>query len=578
MYIRKKIILLLILLSCFSYGQNLKEEENHEKAISFLNQNNKDSLFYYTQKLQESKNHCRRFLAMYFEANYYYYNSEYTKCKEKLDEILTALEDHKTSDTYTYSERLVGKTYTECINIVKLNIYRRFFHIHRNQGNYIKAYDYLTLRKEIVDSLPERNTYYLRQKISVEKERSFLKKSVSDYKSSLKILTDVSDQIKNVIIDSSDLWYKQFLLEKSDIYVGIGIAYNYLSSEDTALLDSADFYYDKAFALTQKHDDTSKRHKRTHYLRKASINYRRREYNATLKYLDTVEKFNNKSSFSSNKLKARVYNKTSQIDSAIFYAAKTLKLIEKKDGLELDRTYMIEILAKNYYKKNEYDSAFVYSQRLIETIENESKTKLETERFLKEDEIAEIQELNASIHQKMKKSKGILNIIIVSSFISIIGMVFFYRKKRTEQSKLIEDWRSKYDKLLNINTKNRSYTIDTSLEEKILIGLNKIEETDIFLDKNLNLQVLSKLLNTNTSYLSKIINKHKEKTFRQYVTQIRIERLIKNLDDDPIQRKYSIQTLGESIGYPNAPSFTRAFKNYMGLSPSEYLKKKYYGY
>lgn len=97
----------------------------------------------------------------------------------------------------------------------------------------------------------------------------------------------------------------------------------------------------------------------------------------------------------------------------------------------------------------------------------------------------------------------------------------------------------------------------------------------MFLDKDFNLNVLAKLLNTNTSYASRIINDYKQQTFKQYLVGLRIDVLINNLEKNPIMRKHSIEALAESIGYTNASSFTRIFKGYAGVNPSEYLKKKY---
>jgi YesN/AraC family two-component response regulator len=56
---------------------------------------------------------------------------------------------------------------------------------------------------------------------------------------------------------------------------------------------------------------------------------------------------------------------------------------------------------------------------------------------------------------------------------------------------------------------------------------------------------------------------------------LRINYLIQKLDENPILRKHSIEALADSIGYKNASSFTRIFKNYTGISPSKYFKQKY---
>jgi YesN/AraC family two-component response regulator len=84
--------------------------------------------------------------------------------------------------------------------------------------------------------------------------------------------------------------------------------------------------------------------------------------------------------------------------------------------------------------------------------------------------------------------------------------------------------------------------------------------------------VLSKKLNTNTSYLSYIINKEFNQSFKQYITELRIEYLIKKLTKESKYKNYTIKSLGEEIGYTNASAFTRAFKKYKGITPSEFIK------
>ena len=48
--------------------------------------------------------------------------------------------------------------------------------------------------------------------------------------------------------------------------------------------------------------------------------------------------------------------------------------------------------------------------------------------------------------------------------------------------------------------------------------------------------------------------------------------LIKIIQKDSKYKRYTIQALGEEIGYTNASSFSRSFKNYTGKTPTEYLK------
>lgn len=128
-------------------------------------------------------------------------------------------------------------------------------------------------------------------------------------------------------------------------------------------------------------------------------------------------------------------------------------------------------------------------------------------------------------------------------------------------------------KQINVLTKNKTYPIDSKLEQKILEGLDKIEESYWYLENSFSIGKFAKRLKTNTSYVSYIINKVKGKTFKEYYTSLRIKYIIEKLENDKNYRKYTIKYMGEIIGYTNASAFTRAFKNYNGITPSEFIKK-----
>ncbi len=70
------------------------------------------------------------------------------------------------------------------------------------------------------------------------------------------------------------------------------------------------------------------------------------------------------------------------------------------------------------------------------------------------------------------------------------------------------------------------------------------------------------------SYLSTLFHKQQGISFSDMLQKIRMEKA-KELLSDPSIRQYQIADL---VGYDNPKSFTRAFKNYYGISPQDYRK------
>lgn len=115
--------------------------------------------------------------------------------------------------------------------------------------------------------------------------------------------------------------------------------------------------------------------------------------------------------------------------------------------------------------------------------------------------------------------------------------------------------------------------VSDEVKTQILDGLKKLEKQEYFLKQECNSYNVAKKINTNTSYLSKVINGHYGKNFNTYINDLRINYTILRLKNDVIFRSYSIQSIAEEVGYKSADSFTKYFKQDTGLNPSFYIKE-----
>jgi AraC-like DNA-binding protein len=93
----------------------------------------------------------------------------------------------------------------------------------------------------------------------------------------------------------------------------------------------------------------------------------------------------------------------------------------------------------------------------------------------------------------------------------------------------------------------------------------------IFRESELSLTELANRLNTQSNYLSQVINEREGKNFYDYINSLRIEEF-KRLAAAPDSRKYSLLGLAEASGFNSKSSFNRYFKKISGQSPSEFLE------
>ncbi|WP_166922016.1 helix-turn-helix domain-containing protein [Flavobacterium poyangense] len=124
---------------------------------------------------------------------------------------------------------------------------------------------------------------------------------------------------------------------------------------------------------------------------------------------------------------------------------------------------------------------------------------------------------------------------------------------------------------------NREKTTDIGINEElvaqILEKLEKFELEKRYLESSITLQSLSDAFDTNNRYVSKIVNLYKEKTFIQYINDLRIEHAIALLKEDKKLRKYTIQALALEFGFNNAESFSIAFYKKTGIKPTYFIKQ-----
>ncbi|MNF84413.1 DNA-binding transcriptional regulator ChbR [compost metagenome] len=108
---------------------------------------------------------------------------------------------------------------------------------------------------------------------------------------------------------------------------------------------------------------------------------------------------------------------------------------------------------------------------------------------------------------------------------------------------------------------------------QILEKLKRFESKKEYLQSNITIQMLSTTFETNTKYVSKIVNTYKGKTFIQYINDLRIDYAIVQLQKDNKLQKYTIHALASEFGFNSAESFSAAFQKKTGIKPTYFIKE-----
>ena len=88
--------------------------------------------------------------------------------------------------------------------------------------------------------------------------------------------------------------------------------------------------------------------------------------------------------------------------------------------------------------------------------------------------------------------------------------------------------------------------------------------------KTATLEEAAVKVNLSQSYLSTVFKEHSGMGFGDWLTMVRMKKACELLED--IQ--YKSYEIAYFVGYDNSKSFSRAFKNYYGITPTEYRNGK----
>lgn len=129
----------------------------------------------------------------------------------------------------------------------------------------------------------------------------------------------------------------------------------------------------------------------------------------------------------------------------------------------------------------------------------------------------------------------------------------------------------------NLNREEDLFLIKINISNNIVFNIiekiNFFEQKGMFLKHSITLGTMAKALNTNSTYLSKVINNIKQKSFNNYINELRIDYAIEQLKTNKKYRRYSISAIAEEVGFNNYKSFSRAFVKKTGKQISLFIKE-----
>ncbi len=276
---------------------------------------------------------------------------------------------------------------------------------------------------------------------------------------------------------------------------------------------------------------------------------------------------------------SQLYLEKKDLKKAKEYLDQAKDIADKSDYLELKKE--VNKSAQKYYTASKNIDSLVNVTKDTDSLTTVLNSK--AQHFM--DSEYENMEKNISTIQKDNSYKNIIIAIVVALLLAA-GTTFLWIKRKQRKDiqrfkKLITRLRTERiyqireeeipDKDKNIENSS-GLTIPPETEQKLLKQLENFENSDLYRKNTLSLSVLAGRFETNTKYLSYVINKHKRKSFQHYINGLRIEYIIKKLKNDPVYMQYKIATLADESGFSSPNKFAMVFKKVTSISPSQFIK------
>ncbi len=230
----------------------------------------------------------------------------------------------------------------------------------------------------------------------------------------------------------------------------------------------------------------------------------------------------------------------------------------------------------------------------------EGKYMRETEYLEKALEMAneqQIGDLTANISHRLTEAQSlqlserqfiqqVAIIVIVAILLVVIVSAFLLWQKNRELNSRNRSLYEKNLQLLHVELEEQQlrkeyeavkYKRSSLNDEQRNMLIFRIQEVmsnpDIICQPDFTLAILAKMVDSNTTYASQVINEKYGTAFSNVLSGHRIKEACRRMSDETDQySQITIEAIGLGVGFRSRTAFINAFKREVGLTPSEYLR------
>ncbi|WP_299674938.1 helix-turn-helix domain-containing protein [uncultured Dokdonia sp.] len=392
-----------------------------------------------------------------------------------------------------------------------------------------------------------------------------------------------NEEAKTIYLNNLDYLYSNLSNSSYLLYHYFGLANCY---RDLGKIDSSFYYIDKGFKEsivqenTYMHDLFS--------LTKGINNYSQgdfelAEYHISQSIPAIIERKDLPNIAVAYYYKGETNLQLDQDEEAISYFSKVDSIFAITNDLLPELRPAYEHLITNYSEggsKND-SIAFYYVKQLLKLDSIvASNTLYINKNFSKKYDVPQLLEKKELLIKKLSNTNNRKNTILCVFSICLLVFLSYYlwdKKKTKKKIKALLAF-TKEKEQTSINTFKKSVEkkelkLSSEIQQNIIEGLQDFEARNGFLRNDITSNTLAKELNTNSKYLAQMVKQIYNCSFTNYLNDLRVNYVIRRLDQDAKFRQYTIKAIAQEIGFLKADSFTRVFKKNTGIAFSQFIKQ-----
>lgn len=272
--------------------------------------------------------------------------------------------------------------------------------------------------------------------------------------------------------------------------------------------------------------------------------------------------------------KGRIFFDKKEFHTALEYHSRALAAADSFPNREY-KNYSLQGLAQTHLALENSKPYFSYKQQA-----NRLSAEIESDKTAAINSVYNFINNQEKETQQQQKQQAFFTIYLLMGLLLIVlavGLVlnYLYTSKTKEYQAIYKYIAPSTPVTMPVQPESisqKSSIVPEETEKILLQKLKTFEEGEKFTGTEMSIAYLASQFDTNTKYLSEVINRHKGKNFNSYINELRIEYIINKLRTESVYFNYKISYLAQECGFSSHSSFATVFKAVTGVSPTKFLE------